>query len=307
MDAKAFIADLNQRAAIPGHLNFVEGPGGLPVAEISNGHCKAAVSIYGAHVMSFHPKGAAPVLWMSAQSYFTEGKPIRGGIPLCWPWFGLHPTDSSKPGHGFARIMRWNLAETAAEADGSSKIVLTLSESEETFALWPHPFTLELTVIAGKELRVSLSMRNTGETPFTCTAALHTYFEVGKIEEVSVEGLDKCRYIDTVGGTRIEKLQKGPVTFDSETDRIYLETSADCRIDDPGLKRSILIKKHGSKSTVVWNPWVEKSKRMPDFGDEEYHGMLCVETCNAAPGDEVTLKPGVAHKLEALIKVEELH
>lgn len=295
---------LNERHAIPGHIRFATGPGGLPVAQIENAHASASVCLLGGHVLTFQPHTQEPVLWMSQHSSFELGQPIRGGIPVCWPWFGAHPSDPNYPSHGFARRCLWNVLDTAVTGDGATCLRLALPDSDGIRAMWPQPFSLELAVVVNASLRVSLTMRNLGSAPVKHTCALHSYFAVSDVANVRVRGLEGHVFIDTVGPQpRQRREQNGPITFAGETDRVYVDTADDCLIDDPGLKHSIRVAKQGSRSTVVWNPWIAKSARMEDFGDDEYPGMVCVETTNAAD-DAVTLTPGAAHELTTILSVE---
>ncbi len=298
------LADLNRDFGNPA-VKFLCGPGGLPVASLATPAGAALVCLQGAHVLAWRPADAHPVIWLSGKSWFEDGKPIRGGIPLCWPWFGVHATDPTKPGHGFARLRRWTVAKTSA-AGGKARLVLTLSDDEATRALWPHGFKLTATITVGRTLELALAMANPGDAPYTCSAALHSYFAVGDVRVAQVLGLAGRRYLDTVPGVPPgPHLQHGAVTISAETDRVYLDTTDACRIVDPVLGRAIRIAKRGSHSSVVWNPWIEKAKRMPDFGDDEYPGMLCVETCNARE-DAVTVAPGSKHVLAATIGIASL-
>ena len=292
----------NSQFAIPDHISFKPGPGDLTIAEISNSHATATVALLGAHVMAYQPKGQKPVLWMSKHSHFEAGQPIRGGIPVCWPWFAVHPTDSSLPNHGFARTALWSVVATGALPNGATQIRLGISDTDATRSLWPHAFELEIRVTVGPRLTVDLIVRNKDAQAFTWAGALHTYFNVSNAADITIHGLDGCTYIDTVG-TPERKVQNGPITVTEETDGVYVGTTAECTIDDPGFSRRIRIAKEGSRTTVVWNPWIEKSKRMADFGDDEYPGMVCVETA-AAEEDSVTLSPGEEHRLTAIIGVE---
>ena len=297
----ADLAELNDRFAIADHVSFRAGPGETPVAEIDNRDASAAVALLGGHVLAFQPKGCEPVLWRSRCSRYEVGQPIRGGIPVCWPWFGVHPTDPQMPTHGFVRTAMWDVRATSVAPGEGTQIRLGITDSEATRALWPHAFELEIAVTVGPELRVELAVRNTGRDAFTCAGALHSYFRVSHAADIAIQGLDGCTYVDTVG-PRQRKVQAGPVTIAAETDRIYVDTAGECTIDDPGLSRRIRIGKSGSRTTVVWNPWVEKSKRMEDFGDDEYPGMVCVETANAED-HVVTLRPDREHRLAAVIRV----
>jgi glucose-6-phosphate 1-epimerase len=294
--------ELDARFGVPGHIRFAAGQGGLTVAEISNAHANAAVALHGGHVLAFQPRGQAPVLWVSRHAVYAPAMPIRGGIPICWPWFGPHPEDASKPAHGFARTRPWRVLETGGAPGGATTIRLGLTDDEATRALWPHPFELELALVVGARLGVTLTARNTGESAFTCGGALHSYFAVGDPAAITIVGLDGRDYLDKVdGGAR--KRQHGEVTIAGETDRVYLDTEETCTIVDPALGRRIAVVKSGSRTTVVWNPGAEKARRLQDFGDDEYREMVCVETANAGP-DTVTLQPGASHRLAALIGLE---
>ncbi len=300
MNCENAICALNDRYSIPGELFFKEGPGGLTAICINNKYASAEILLHGAHIMSYIPTGEKPVLWMSGSSYFQPDKPVRGGIPVCWPWFGGHPSDKNKPSHGFARIADWQVAETDTKPNGTL-VILRLTEKDIPANLREFPFDIKLEVLVGRELQVSLAIVNTGKEKMCFTAALHSYFNISDIAAVTVEGLENCKYLDTLD--HIFKVQKGVINFDAETDRVYLNTQAACVIDDPGFSRRIKIAKSGSNSTVVWNPWIEKSKRMPDFGDEEYHTMLCIETTNAE-NDARVIVPAERHILKAIIGLE---
>ncbi len=296
------IQELNARFAIPDHVSFAADPGGLPVATVHNHHAGATIALRGGNVVAFQPHGAAPVLWVSRQAVYTEGKAIRGGIPLCWPWFGPHPTDPSKPDHGFVRARPWTVTGTAVADHRATRVSLELTDSADTRALWPHAFALELVVVVGPALRVTLVARNTGPDPFVCGGALHSYFSVGDVTTVAIHGLEGRAYVDKVDGGR-SKIQQGPITITGETDRVYQETTAACVIDNPALGRGITVDKAGSCSTVVWNPWRDKARRLADFGDDEYPQMICVEVANA-PGDTATVPPGGEHRLRTTIGVD---
>jgi glucose-6-phosphate 1-epimerase len=294
------LAQLNQRHGLEGQLRFAPGPGGLATALVANPHAEGSLVLQGAHVLHYQPRGQQPLLWASQRSFYAPGKPIRGGVPVCWPWFGAHPSDPAKPGHGFARTSAWEVLNTRAAPEGTL-IELGLQSSPTTLALWPHPFSLRLCALFGAQLRVELHFLNTGDAPCTVSAALHSYFAVSQASAIAIGGLEGRPYFDKVGGA--PQHQEGPVRISEETDRVYQDTTAECRIEDPGLGRRICVAKEGSRSTVVWNPWIAKAARMEDFGDEEYREMVCVETANASP-DQITLAPGAAHRLQAAIRAE---
>jgi glucose-6-phosphate 1-epimerase len=289
------------RATLPPSVRLDAGNGGLPRLRISNTHGAAEVYLHGAHVTAWQPAGQSPVLWVSRDSAFAAGKPIRGGVPICFPWFAAHATDKNAPGHGYARLEDWPLVD-AREAGGETELVFELTSAGRTWPLWPHPFTARYRVTLGPTLGLALEVQNTGAEPITFEEALHTYFAVQYVREVSITGLEGADYLDKVDGMTRKNQGSDPIRFTAETDRIYLATQATCTIHDPGRHRRIVIDKTGSDTTVVWNPWIDKARAMPDFGDLEWPEMVCVETCNVN-AHPVRLAPGAAHTLTASIRV----
>ena len=297
------ISALNQRFAIAGQLEFALDAGGLVVARIANAHAQATIALQGAHVMTFQPNGAQPVIWLSPAAKLVPGKSIRGGVPVCWPWFGAHATDSGFPAHGFARTVPWQVAASAALPDGSTRIAFELPQSSIPSAQWPHACHVRNIVTVGRTLAVELVTENTGNTAFEIGEALHTYFAISDVDKVRITGLEGCTYLDKVGDWQ-RRTQAGDVTIASEVDRLYVNTETDCLIEDRGLQRRIRIAKSGSRSTVVWNPWIEKAAKMGDFGsDTGYRGMLCVESANAAE-NVVSVAPGATHTLRVEYSIE---
>ena len=294
------VAALNQQFAIPNVLKFVEAGAGVPVIEITGTDASARIAVQGAQVLEWQPVGQQPVLWVSRAAVYQPGKGVRGGVPVCWPWFGAG--EAGKPAHGFVRTRMWHVRETGQNAQGVF-VKLGIGDDAETRALWDHAFDLELIVVAGKMLTMELVTHNTCVEPFTITDALHTYFRTGDITKTEVLGLDNTSYLDKVLDFG-QAIQRGAVTFSGETDRVYLDTQAECVINDAELKRKIYVAKSGSDSTVVWNPWAEKEMGFADMAAGEYREMLCVETCNAAT-DTVTVAPGQSHHLVATVSVGE--
>lgn len=281
---------------------FFSGPGNLPALKLANAFGSAELLIYGAHIMSYQPAGQVPVLWMSEKSMFTAGEPVRGGVPVCWPWFGPDP-NGKFGGHGYARVSMWHVAGVSQTPAGETSVSLTLTESDVDAKFAPQPFKLELTVTLGSALVIALKVYNTGTENLTYSGALHSYFNVADSSAIKVEGLAGCDYLDKV--VNCDGVQEDDIVIDREIDRVYCRTSGICRVIDPVFGRVIKIAKAGSTSTVVWNPWIDKSKRMPDFGDEEYHTMVCVEAANVpAAGDARTLVPGAMGELRQMISVE---
>ena len=291
---------LNHAHGIAGKLCFVDAAPGLPVAEVTLPQAGARIAVNGAQVLEWAPAGQRPVIWVSRAAVYQPGKGVRGGVPVCWPWFGAG--EGGKPAHGFVRARLWQVRQTGLGPADTVFLRLGLSDDESTRALWNHAFDLELVVSVGAALKMELVTRNTGAEPFTLTDGLHTYFRVGDIGKTRVLGLEDTAYLDKVQGMK-ECRQRGAVTFDGETDRVYLDTEADCIIDDGALGRKIRIAKSGSRSSVVWNPWSEKEKGFADMAEGEYRDMLCVETTNAA-ADSVVVPPGGEHRLVAFVGVE---
>ncbi|MEW5769102.1 MAG: D-hexose-6-phosphate mutarotase [Pseudomonadota bacterium] len=298
------LADLNGRFAQPG-LKFVEGPGGLIFAEIDNALGSATLCLQGAHVTTYRPKDQAePVVWLSDFAKFALGKSIRGGAPVCWPWFGPHATESGYPGHGFARTVMWEVTGSATLPGGETSLTLRLVETEQTRQQWPFATRLELTAVVGASLRIDLATTNLGDQPVEIGEALHTYLQIGDIGEVRITGLEGCEFVDKVdGGAR--KTQEGAVTCAGEIDRVYVNTAATCVIEDPHLQRRLVIEKAGSDSTVVWTPWAEKADKMGDFGPDGWRRMVCVESVNALE-NVVGVAPGQTHTLSVTYRAEAL-
>jgi glucose-6-phosphate 1-epimerase len=293
-------------ASLPSGVHLDTGRGGLSRLSIDTRACSAELYLHGAHLCRWQPRSQPhPVLWMSGASRFETGAPIRGGVPICFPWFGPKAGDPSAPVHGVARINLWSLDSVAAESDGAIAVRLGLASGPQTGALVPWAFALAFELRLGRTLSMSLSVTNPGETPVTFEEALHTYLAVGDVRQVSVAGLEGATYLDKVDGA-IRKTQSGDlIAIGGETDRLYLDTEAAITLTDPGFGRRIRVEKTGSRSSVVWNPWVGKSRSMPDFGDNEWPGMICVETANAAD-NAVSLPPHASHTMTASLGVTPL-
>lgn len=230
-----------------------------------------------------------------------EGKAIRGGIPIIWPWFGPHEKNPDLPNHGFARTQLWEFYSARLIDGAHPQIRLTLADDAFTRTLWPYAFQLQLIVTLTSQLQVDLEVRNTDTEPFTFSGALHTYFSISDIEKIAIHGFEHSAYIDQLHPEE-RNLQEGPISIDAETDRIYVDTESTCVLEDPGFRRRIELTKSGSASTVVWNPWIEKAKRISDMDDEEYRHMVCIETANAGP-DRIEVLPRKIHTLSTTLRV----
>ncbi|GDX60326.1 MAG: putative glucose-6-phosphate 1-epimerase [Nitrosomonadaceae bacterium] len=294
---------LNTEYAIPGQLKFIQGAGGLPFIEVTTANSSALISVYAGQVLSFRPAGEMDdLMFLSEKAYYQTGKAIKGGAPVCWPWFGADPQGLGRPAHGFVRNRMWNVVATEITVSGAIRVILGLEDTPETIEIWPQSFTLMLEITVGKSLNLELVTRNTGAQLFPVTQAFHTYFKVGDISQVSVSGLEDTDYIDKVDNSALKK-QIGPVVINEEVDRIYLGVRDELVINDIALKRRIRIRSGGSKTAVVWNPWAKISAEMADLQDNDYRNLLCAETTNAAT-DVVEVSPGRESRLVANYSIE---
>ena len=296
-------ARLADQFGIPKALRFEDGPAGLVRAVISTPAAEADLYLQGAHLAHWTPRGQRPVLFVSPKSLFAPGKAIRGGVPVIFPWFGSRSDGQPGPAHGFARTSEWMMESARLREDERMEITLTLASDDATRGLFDSAFRLRFRVTLGSELEMEIESRNDGGEPFTYEEALHTYFAVGDIRQVSVSGLEGTDYIDKTDGYKRKKQDYELVRIAKETDQVHLGTAATCTINDPVWNRRITIEKSGSNSTVIWNPWMDKTKGMSDMAADGWQEMLCVETANAAD-NAVHLSPGASHRLAAKLRIE---
>ena len=286
---------------LPEVARIVNGPGGLPVLAIRSTLAEADIFLHGAQLSHWKPKDTESVIFMSAESGYGVGKAIRGGVPICFPWFGPRAGES---GHGFVRNQTWTLSEVSPQPDGSIRAVFATASSPETLKRWPHEFRARMIYVVGTTLEMTLEVENAGAEPLTYSDALHTYFVVGDVHQTRVTGLDGTEYRDFPDRAQLSR-QEGDITFTCETDRVYVNTRATCVLEDPSMARQIIVEKSGSDSTTVWNPWIAKSAALPDFGDDEWKRMVCIETMNAFE-NSVQLGVGESHRTTAKISVAAL-
>lgn len=298
------IEQLNNQYGIANQVKFEAGEGGLPFIHVNNGKATALISIYGGQVLAFQPKHAnSDLLFLGKLAYYQPGKAIKGGVPICWPWFGPDPEGLNRAAHGFMRNRLWEVVETTETTEGSTRVVLGLSDTAETQSIWPRAFVLQLEITIGESLNLVLITRNTGSQAFAITQAFHTYFSVGDINQVAVLGLENTQYIDKVNDNQ-QINQTGAVTINSEVDRIYQDVGNELIIQDAALKRRIYITSKGNRTAVVWNPWAKISAEMADLQDDDYLRFICVEITNAAT-DSVNIQPGSEFSLAANYRVDQ--
>lgn len=268
---------------------------GFEYIEISNESATAKIALQGAHLFHYQQKGKKPLLWLSDIEKFTYGKAIRGGVPICWPSFGSN--NPKLPQHGFARVMLWELKSIQEISKDATKVTLYLQDSEKTRKLWDYHFMLECSITIADTLEIELRTTNLDDESFELTQALHSYFNVSKIDSISITGLENKRYLDAL--TQQYHTQNGKIIFDQEVDRVY--QGADSKIVLEDSTREVHITNSGSNSVVVWNPWIEKCSRMSVMRPDAYKGFVCIESTNAYE-DKRVLQKDQTHSLRAQIK-----
>jgi len=279
---------------ISGRVVIRPGSGGLPKIVVTTKSSTAEIYLHGAQVTHFQKIGEPPLLFLSGKSQFTPGKAIRGGIPICFPWFGSRANDVA---HGFARITDWGLTEARVLSDSAVQVCSCLPETAARTD-WPQ-FKAELTVTVSETLALEFSIQNTDATrDFVFENLFHAYFSIGDISSVSVAGLQKTAFLDQLENFARKIQPAAPLVFKSEVDSIFPDSPSQLEIDDALLRRKIRIKTTGARSTVVWNPWIEKSKRLNDLDEGSFRKFVCVESGNVAE-DKITLKPGATSILKA--------
>lgn len=271
------------------------------------------VAQQGAQILSYQQGEQPPLIWLSPDAAYQRGQSVRGGVPLCWPWFGdlrrnpqavqAHFHLEQAPAHGLVRTLDWELLGIDEE-DGAVTLRFAYDTRNQPLEGWPRDVGLTFVVRVAQDLGMSLETHNRGTEPLTLSQALHSYFAVSDVRQVGVEGLQACRYIDTLQGWQ-ELRQQDALVFDAETDRIYLDTAARLSIIDPGWGRRIHLDARGSRSAVLWNPWVDKARRLSQFPDDAWQNMLCIETANVLE-DVVQLNAGERHRLELRLSSESL-
>ncbi|WP_110995098.1 D-hexose-6-phosphate mutarotase [Pseudomonas sichuanensis] len=290
-----------------------EQHGELNCWRITSDRAELLIAQQGAQVLSYQRIGEPPLLWLSDQAIFRQGKSVRAGVPVCWPWFGnLQRNPQSvqnmfqgeqAPAHGLARGRDWQLL--GMEESGDNLLIeFTLPEAQGELPDWPHEVELKLRVELGDQLQLTLTSYNLGNTSVTLSQALHSYFAVSDVRQVQVEGVDGLGYIETLADWE-QRQQQGNLGFAGETDRIYLNAPQRLSIVDPHWNRRITLQASGSRSAVIWNPWTDRARELADMADDGWQRMLCIETANVWD-DVVELKPGASHALSVVIGSEAL-
>jgi len=303
METLSVVLELDRRFGIPGVARVREGNGAMPRVQISSSVCEAEMYLHGAQVTSWKPGGSDEVLFLSAKSRWTDGQAIRGGIPICFPWFRAKANDPQAPAHGFVRTRAWQL-ESILEEDDAVVVIMVTESGEHTRHWWPGEFRLVHRATFGSQLKLELVCTNTGTTPLRFEEALHTYNRVADVQHVRLHGLDTVSFLDNTDSNK-ERAQRGKVAITSQTDSAYLNTRNTVELLDPKMRRRIRLAKANSLTTVVWNPWREKASELRDLGKDEWTQFLCVEASNILDA-AVNLAPGQEHRMTASLTVERL-
>jgi len=290
---------LNRRFELPEIAAVVPGNGGLAKVRVTTSLAAGEVYLHGAQVTSWKPAGAEEAIFLSQHSHWQDGRAIRGGIPICFPWFRAKADDAQAPAHGFVRTREWQLDSVTAEGDGCVAVTCSTGSDDATRRWWPHEFRLVHRVTIGSSLHLELTVTNLGSAPFVFEEALHTYFRVGAAERARVRGLDQVTYLDNTDGNR-EKVQSGDVALTAPTDNAYLNTRSALELIDPTLHRILRTNKQNSATTVVWNPWQQGAVSLADLGADEWRLMTCVEASNILRS-AVSLAPGEQHAMGATL------
>lgn len=285
------------------HISFEQTELGVVLIRINHPLATATISLQGGQVLAWQPKSQTkPMLWNADPKNWLFGRAIRAGVPICWPWFGAHPTETTAPAHGYARLCDWEVAAISTGPLGTVDIDLNMVLTHEAAARYSLTATLATQISVGEALSISLTTTNTGKDPITITEALHAYFKVAAIDDIQIEGLEGNDYIDLID-QNIRKKQVGAVRFVGETGQVFLNTIKDCFIIDGLVGRTIRIEKSNSYSTVVWNPWLETASKMNDLGSIAWQEMVCVESANALE-NFVTLEPKGQHNLTVKYSID---
>jgi len=294
------IDNLNRAFGIPGAVAAMAGNGGLPMLRVTAPSASADVYLHGMQITSWRPAGAGEVLFLSEHSAWQDGRAIRGGIPICFPWFRGKALDPAAPAHGFVRTKEWQLQSVTTHGDS---VVLTgaTEDDESTRRWWPWAFRLEYKLSIGAFLSLELKATNTGQAPFRFEEALHSYFRVSDAASVSVRGLDQVSFLDNMDGNR-RRIQSGDLVFRAQTDNAYVDVAGSAELIDPAWRRAIVTEKVSSRTTVVWNPWQEGAATLKDLGNDEWRQFACVEASNIL-GSAISLAPGEQHAIQATLRV----
>jgi D-hexose-6-phosphate mutarotase len=297
------LKQLTNRFADQNFISFEQLENGIILLKVDHPLATATVSLEGGQVLAWQPKSQAiPVLWSAEPCHWIKGRAIRAGVPICWPWFGAHPNQSGLPAHGYARLCSWDVTDISMSLSGAVDLTLNMLVEHEIPETCKVSAQLSVCISVSDTLSIALTTTHNGDQPIRLTEALHAYFYVSDIRDVTIEGLRDCRYVDLID-QQVIKTQTGVLTFTGETGRVFLDTQHNCLIIDQAYNRTIKIEKSGSRSTVVWNPGLETASNMNDLGPVAWQKMVCVESANALD-NFVTVHPKEQHTLTVKYSID---
>ncbi len=276
---------------LPANVRRDQDPGGRDMLRLEHEGDVVEVALCGAQVLRWLRDGT-DLLWTASQPKYAAGQPVRGGVPLVFPWFGDHPDGGKLPAHGFARNQTWQFVH----ANDTPEVVLELVDDDATHKMWPHAFRLRLSVVLGAKLRLGLSIENTGDQPFSCEQALHTYFSVGDVHTATVHGLEGATCIEQASEPEAKWDRKQPLHFRAETDCIFQGVPDRLELRAPALARTVVLQTTGAQSAIVWNPWPNKTAKLSQMAAEDWQQFCCIESANVR-AHAVTIAPGESHAL----------
>lgn len=282
---------------VPGVHQIVD-QGQRPALQLAANGQRVLISLTGAQVLSWHTEHG-DVLWTASEPKYEAGKPVRGGVPLVFPWFGDHRSNQELPAHGFARSVDWQCVDQQV-----SQVTLQTSDTEATRKLWNHAFLAELTVALGETLGITMTVTNTGDDTFSFEQALHTYFAAGDIHEASVHGLENVTFLEHAREPEGEWDHTAALRFRAETDRVFQDVPDELSLHAKTLGRTVTLHTSNSRSTIVWNPWPTKTVRLSQMQAHDWRSFCCIESANV--GDHaITLAPGTSHEMSLTLRTSQ--
>jgi len=275
-------------------IETCEGPGALPCVRVLGPKATALICLQGAQLLEF-----GSVLWLSPQAHYIKGEPIRGGIPLCWPWFARHPTDSSMPQHGFARVLNWTLKAARRDSGQNAVIILELSDSPESRRIWPRSFRLELEIRLADSVELILKIQNTGQQAWEHQAAFHPYLHTPDLKRFRVLGLKDLEYFEKRGAKGLGRQTEEALILSDGLDRIYFNSPSSCKLIREDGSDFLKIEKQGANESVVWNPGPNMENAPADLPASLWSEFVCVEALSSRQLE--TLAPGGSASIGMLL------
>lgn len=281
-------------------INLAVDENGFEFLMVNHPKLTAAFSLHGGHLLHFQVTGQAPIIWLSKTAIFNESKAIRGGVPVCWPWFGAAPQTLGEnlPAHGFARTSKWTIGNIDESNDGV-ELELQLTSNSQTLLIWPYEFELTLKATLTDQLKLTLETKNKSDKPLVYRGALHTYLNISTPEAINISGLNT----ELTNSLKDGSIENGDTTLviDKAIDAIYKKSPGNIELADKQLDRSITINNEGNDSEVLWSPWIKGAEAFADMPDDGYQTMFCIESAITAKHGQ-QIEAGQTHHLTTIIK-----